>query len=392
MKPNKKLILIVAAVVVLGAWGAHRLWNGRATDSLRLSGNIELTQVDVAFKMPGRLVERPVDEGEAVKKGQVLARLDTEQLRRQRDREQAGVSAASSQVQQTISAVRYQKEAIEADVQLKQAEVRAARARLAEMLAGSRAQEIGETQAALDQALSEEQRAARDWERAQVLIKKDNISTQQHDQFQARYKAAAAAARQARERLALVKEGPRQEEIESARAQLARAQAALRFGEAAWLDLKRREQEIESRRAEMERARAQVSVLDSQLDDAVAQSPIDGVVLSKAAEVGQVVAAGTTVLTVGDIDHPWFRGYINEKDLGRVKLGARVRVTTDSHPGKVYWGRLSFIASEAEFTPKQIQTAEERVKLVYRVKIEVPNPDRELKSNMPVDAEILLKE
>ncbi|MBM3792261.1 MAG: HlyD family efflux transporter periplasmic adaptor subunit, partial [Acidobacteria bacterium] len=93
---------------------------------------------------------------------------------------------------------------------------------------------------------------------------------------------------------------------------------------------------------------------------------------------------------IGDTDRPWLRGYITEPDLGRVKLGARVRVTTDSYPGKDYWGRVTFIASEAEFTPKQIQTREERVRLVYRIKIEVDNPEQELKLNMPADAEILL--
>ena len=113
-------------------------------------------------------------------------------------------------------------------------------------------------------------------------------------------------------------------------------------------------------------------------------------VLVKAAEAGEVVAAGTTVLTVGDLDHPWLRGYINEQDLGRVKLGATVKVTTDSFRDNAYWGRVSFISSEAEFTPKQIQTPEERVKLVYRIKIDIANPEHELKSNMPADAEILL--
>ncbi len=113
-------------------------------------------------------------------------------------------------------------------------------------------------------------------------------------------------------------------------------------------------------------------------------------VLVKSADPGEVVAAGTTVLTLGDIDHPWLRGYIREQDLGRVKLGAegpghhrllsRQRSTA---------GRVSFISSEAEFTPKQIQTPEERVKLVYRIKIDVENPQHELKLNMPVDAEIL---
>jgi HlyD family secretion protein len=114
------------------------------------------------------------------------------------------------------------------------------------------------------------------------------------------------------------------------------------------------------------------------------------VVLMKSAEVGEVLAAGTTVLTIGDLDHPWLRAYINETDLGRVKLGQRVKLTTDSYPGKVYEGRVTFISSEAEFTPKQIQTKEERVKLVYRIKIDVDNQAHELKNNMPVDAEIVL--
>jgi HlyD family secretion protein len=113
-------------------------------------------------------------------------------------------------------------------------------------------------------------------------------------------------------------------------------------------------------------------------------------VLVKAADVGEVLAPGTSVVTVGDIEHPWLRGYIKEQDVSRVKLGAKATVTVDSgHGSKSYPGRVSFISSEAEFTPKQIQTSEERVKLVYRVKIDIDNPNGELKSNMPADAEIL---
>jgi HlyD family secretion protein len=133
-----------------------------------------------------------------------------------------------------------------------------------------------------------------------------------------------------------------------------------------------------------------VAVVDSQIEDTVAISPVDGVVLVKSADQGEVLAAGTPAVTIGDIDHPWVRAYVKETDLGRVKLGGKVKVTTDSYPGKVYNGRVSFISSEAEFTPKQIQTDEERVKLVYRIKIEVENPQRELKSNMPVVAELEL--
>ena len=101
------------------------------------------------------------------------------------------------------------------------------------------------------------------------------------------------------------------------------------------------------------------------------------------------VAAGSTVLTIGDIDHPWVRAYINEPDRVKIRLGQDVKVTTDV-PGKVFRGKVTFISAQAEFTPKQIQTQQERVKLVYRIKIEVENPGRELKSNMPVDAEIVL--
>jgi HlyD family secretion protein len=133
-----------------------------------------------------------------------------------------------------------------------------------------------------------------------------------------------------------------------------------------------------------------VEISQTQLADTEVYSPISGVVLVKSAEPGEVLAAGTTVLTIGDLEHPWLRAYINETDLGRVKLGQKVKLTTDSYPGKAYWGKISFISSEAEFTPKQIQTKEERVKLVYRIKIDVDNSSRELKNNMPVDAEIML--
>jgi HlyD family secretion protein len=137
--------------------------------------------------------------------------------------------------------------------------------------------------------------------------------------------------------------------------------------------------------------KAQIGVVDSQLEDTVALAPADGIVLTKSAEVGEVLAPGTTVVTIGDLKHPWLRGYISERDLGRVKIGSRARLRTDSYPGKEYPGKVTFIASEAEFTPKQIQTAEERVKLVYRVRIDVENPNQELKLNMPADAVIELE-
>ncbi len=187
-----------------------------------------------------------------------------------------------------------------------------------------------------------------------------------------------------------MKEGPRKEEIAGARAQLARAQAAVRTAEANRIDLRRKQEQLVQRRADIDRARAQVGITEAQLNDTTISSPIDGVVLVKSAEPGEVIAAGTTIVRIGDVDHPWLRAYVGETDLGRVKLGTKVNLTTDSYPGKVYHGTVSFISSEAEFTPKQIQTKEERVKLVYRIKVDVENANHELKNNMPVDAEIPL--
>jgi len=194
--------------------------------------------------------------------------------------------------------------------------------------------------------------------------------------------------RERRERLKLVEAGPRAEVIQAQQSQVERARAAVHLAEANAIETERREQEIAARRADVERAQAQLALIDTEIADTAAVTPVSGVVLSKSADAGEVLAPGTSVVTIGDVNKPWMRGYINERDLGRVKIGAPVTVKTDSYPGKTYQGRVTFISSEAEFTPKQIQTPEERVKLSYRVKIELENPNGELKANMPADAEI----
>jgi len=357
---------------------------------LVLSGNIELTEVNIAFKTAGRLVERTVDEGDGVKKGQVIARLDRDQLVAQREREAAGLVSSESQLAQAQTAVELQRASLAADIETREADLASMEARFAELKNGARPQEKLDAKAAVDAAASELERSKRDWERAQTLYKNDDISSAQFDQYRNRFENAQAVLKQLQEREALVLAGPRVEQVNAQQGQVARARGALKTAEANKLELKRREQEVTTRRAEIERSKANLALIDTQLADTVAASPVDGVVLVKAADVGEVLAPGTTVVTVGDIDHPWLRGYVNETDLGKVKIGSKARVTTDSYPGKFYDGRVTFIASQAEFTPKQIQTQQERVKLVYRVKIEVENPGRELKSNMPVDAEIVL--
>jgi len=390
---RKRLLLLPLVILAAAAIVVIYLQQSRPKTAsvIRVSGNIELTEVNIAFKTSGRLVERAVDEGDAVKKGQIIARLDSDQLRAQRDREAAALQAAIFQLAQAETALAWQKQSLAADLDQRRADLKSCAARLQELRNGARPQEIEEAKAAVDAARSEFERAQRDWERAQILYKNDDISTAQYDQYRNRWENAQAMLKQASERYSLVVAGPRAEQIEAAAAQVEKARAALQLAEANALEVKRREQELSMRRAEIARARANLALIDTLIADTVAVCPVDGVVLIKAANVGEIWAAGTTVVTVGDIDRPWLRAYINETDLGRVKLGARARVTTDSYPGKVYEGKVSFIASEAEFTPKQIQTQEERVKLVYRIKIDLSNPHHELKSNMPADAEILLE-
>lgn len=390
---KKKIVIPVIVVAALAAAAfAFRAINRTPDNRVLISGNIELSEVNIAFKTAGRLIERSVDEGDRVAKGQVIARLDRDQLLQQRDRERAALNSAISQLAQAGTAVEWQQQTLEADVGQRRADLMSATARLNELKSGSRPEEIQESKAAVDSAQAELDRAQKDWDRAQVLHKNDDISTAQFDQFRGRFVTAQAQLKQAQERYALVLAGPRKETIEAAQGQMQRAQANVKAAEANRFEVRRRQEELVTRRAEIERARAQVALIESQLNDTVATSPVSGVVLVKSADVGEVLAPGTTVVTIGDIDHPWLRGYINERDLGRVKLGSKVKVTTDSFQGKSYAGRISFISSEAEFTPKQIQTKEERVKLVYRVKIDVENPQHELKSNMPADAEILLGE
>jgi HlyD family secretion protein len=388
----KKLRIVVILLVLAAAAGAWYWYSGRmnATNNIQVSGNLELTQVDLSFKTAGRMTELAVREGDFVKKGDLIAKLDSAQLEQQLLRDQAAVAAAQSSLQQLQTSIEYQAATIDSDISTRRAELAQAQAKLDELMAGSRPQEIQQAQSSVADAKAWNDQAKADWDRAQTLFAREDISKSQFDQARAKVDSTAAQLRQAQDRLALVQEGPRKEEIAGARAQVARAQAGVQTAEANRIELRRKQEELAARRSEIDRTRAQVGMTQTQIADSTIVAPIDGVVLVKSAEAGEVVAAGTTIVTLGDVAHPWLRAYINETDLGRIKLGGKVRLSTDSFPGKTYDGRISFISSEAEFTPKQIQTKEERVKLVYRIKIDVDNPHQELKNNMPVDGEILL--
>ncbi len=380
MKNKKRLMILIPAILLVAVLVYIILGKSNAGSVIRVSGNIEVTDAEVSFKIPGRVEARLVDEGETVKAGQTVARLDSAELTQEAALRRAEVQA--------VQAVLAELEAGSRPEEIAQAEASAAqaKARLEEMLAGSRPEELSVAEAVLRRAKAEAERARLDAERYAGLYKKEIVSAQQYDLARTAYETALARQREAEEQYKLVKEGPRKEQIEQARA--AWLQAQERF-----LLVKKgpRRETIEQARARLQQAKEGLAVAGTRLGYATLASPLTGVVLSKNVEPGEFVAAGTPIVTVGDLENVWLRAYINETDLGRVKVGQRVRVSADTYPGKRYEGRVSFIASQAEFTPKSVQTEKERVKLVYRVKVDIRNPNMELKPGMPADAEILLE-
>jgi membrane fusion protein YbhG len=172
------------------------------------------------------------------------------------------------------------------------------------------------------------------------------------------------------------------------------AETAFKRSDAVWMRDKAltvaAERAVDAAQAAVRNAQENLKLSQIILGYTVLRAPFDGVILTRQAEVGEVMLPGTPVATLADIDHVWVRAYINETDIGRVRLGQSVSVTTDTYPGKRYAGRVSAIASQAEFTPKSVETHAERVTLVYRIKIDLYNPTHELVPGMPVDAQISL--
>jgi HlyD family secretion protein len=325
----KKLLLIIPILFAIGGYVYYHFTLDEDVNNLylKISGNIEATEVDVGFKIAGRITDLEIQEGDWVERGKFLARLDDEDLRNR-----LGVA---------------------------QATLGSAQARLNKLLGGSRPEEIREAEAVVRQAQYDLENKQNAFERMKALYERRVIPKELFDNAEAGYKIATASLERAKENYELVKQGPRKEDIEDAKAQV-------------------------------EQARASVKLNETQLGYTVLYSPISGVVLVKSGEIGEVVNPGTPILTLADIDHVWLKGYVEETDLGKVTWGQEVIVTTDLHPPKEYKGEISFISSQAEFTPKSIQTQKERVTLVYRIKINLSNPDRELKPGMPADGRIVL--
>jgi HlyD family secretion protein len=296
-------------------------------NQLKLSGNIEAYESVLSFKIPGRITALPVEEGQLLESGAEIARLEGSDLRQQVALE-------------------------ESTVRVRQAELKLAEA-------GTRHQEIEALQQSLADAQAELAQRKLDFDRAEQLYRKDAGSRQARDLAETAVKRAQANVARIQEQISLAREGTRPEQVAIARAAVAQAQERL----------------------QLSRLNVGYTVLTA---------PTAGVVLVRQAELGEVVAAGTPVVTLADLNRVWLRAYVPEGDLGRIRHGQEVQVRTDTFPDKTYRGRISFISAKAEFTPKSVETQQERVTLVYRIKIDLENPNHELKPGMPADAVIEL--
>jgi HlyD family secretion protein len=378
----KSTLLASLALIALLAAGAAYFYSGRSQASadgvIRISGNIEVTEAEVSFKIPGRVTERLVSEGETVEAGQIVAILDDSELVREASLRRAEVAAAEAVLAELEAGSRPE------EIAQAEAAVAQAQARLAELEAGSRPEEVATAEAAVERARADAVRWESEFERISRLHEEGVVSAQLLDSVRSSRDMAGEQLRAAEQQLHLVREGPRKEQIAQARASLEQARAQLSLVRAG----PRREQ-IAQARARLEQARQALAAAETRVGYTVVASPLSGIVLSDNIEPGEFVSAGTPVVTVAELDNVWLRAFVNETDLGRVKVGQTARISTDTYPGKTYEGRVSFLSSQAEFTPRNVQTQEERVKLVYRVKIDLPNPDQELKPGMPADAEIL---
>lgn len=366
------LVLLLALAVT---WTVRRLDSEDPT--VAVTGTIEALRVDVSAKITARIVERAVKEGEPVERGQLLVRLADDELAAEVRRAEAAVRTADAQLRDLQAGARRE------EIQEAEARVARAQALLDDLLAGSREQEIEQARAALRNATVVREWNERELARTRELFARELIAVQEVDRARNAYDVALANEASARERLLLLEAGARRNEIEAARAEVRAARERAQL-----LRAGPRPDAVAAAQAQVGEARAALALARARLAETRLDSPLTGIVLRKSMEVGETVTPGVPILTLMNPNDMWLRAYVSETDLGRIRLGQAATLTVDAFPSRTFAGVISEVASEAEFTPKNVQTKKERVNLVYRVKIAVRNTEGVLKPGMPADAQI----
>ena len=388
---RSRSLLVVIAVLAAAAILVGYVYTHRQKDSaIRGSGTIEATDVDVSFQIAGRVIEVLAVEGQAVKAGEVLARISSDELVQRVNQLQAALDAAVSQVRQQQGTVRLRRDIVEGQIEQARGEAQASRVAADRVREGLRPQEVRVAEAELAQADARLTQSRADYERTSNLFKEGVVPRQQLDAAQGELRTAESAREAANQRLALAREGSRRQDIAEADARAETAQAGVNVAQAGRTDVEIQRAALTAAQAREKELRAQLEAAKTQLSYTEIRSPLNGVVLTKNVEAGEFVNPGTPVVTIANIDDLWMNIYIPETQTGLVKLGQNVLVTVDSFPKEAFKGKITFVSAESEFTPKTIVTQEERIKLVYRTKVSLENTNQRLKPGMPADAEILL--
>ncbi len=323
MKSKVFTMLLILTCCCISLPACERIKEWRGGNADEFSGTLEATRINVRAEVGGKAISLPVAEGTKVEAEQIICELDTEKL---------DLQARAARAQLTA-----QKAVFEA------------------MEKGARVQEIEQVRLLASQAREQKDKALRDFQKMEKLYHKGSISEQEYQDVQTMLKIARERYQQAQAGYQMVLEGVRDEEI--------RAQAAAVDG-----------------------AAARLALAQTQLKDAHILSPLSGTLSELYVETGELVMAGSLVATVADYSQMELKVYLAEARLGRVFLDQPVEVFIDSYPGRAFKGRVSQIAEQAEFTPKNIQTKSERTTLVFEVTIQVQNPDGSLKAGLPADA------
>ncbi|EGJ48752.1 secretion protein HlyD [Desulfocurvibacter africanus] len=320
---KKRLIILLILLLVAGSLAWYFLLRGEANQNgeITLYGNVDIRQVDLGFRVSGRIETMRYEEGDEVRAGDLLAVLN--------------------------------KRPLEDEVRLARAQVEVAEAELLKLETGTRPQEIAQAQAQVEERETTLRNAERYFQRQRDLHDTGAVSKQAYDDAMARRNEAKARLQSAREGLRLAQEGFREEDVLQGRANLRAAKA--RLAEAL-----------------------------TRLDDADLYAPSDGVILTRVREPGTVVAAGSIAYTLSLHEPVWVRAYVPEPQLGRIYPGLPVQVYTDTSPNTPYEGQVGFVSPQAEFTPKSVETTSLRTDLVYRIRVIVEKPDKGLRQGMPV--------
>jgi multidrug resistance efflux pump len=379
---GKTAILVGGALLAVGSGVLGLSWQLlHRPETLCLPGVVEIQEVRLGSKIGGRVAEVAIAEGDEVEAGQVLVRFDAPELEAQRQQLQARLQATTAELEKAQNGTRSE------EIESALAAVEAARACLDRLQAGPRPEEIQQARSELSSAEADAQLARQELNRVERLHRVAAASRAEYDSARAARGRAEGRVAAARARLDLLEAGSRAEDIAEAAAQLRRAEANHRL-----LRAGSRSEDIAEATARVAEIRAKLAEVDASLAETVVRAPDHARVEIVSVRKGDLVPANQPVVRILRDDDLWVKVYVSETDLGKVRLDQPVEVSVDSHPGQRFAGVIRQIASQGEFTPRNVQSVDERRHQVFGIKVRVANPDGLFKSGMAAEVHLLARE